>query len=133
MKIKDIYGREVSTSIERYRIEWEKKISIPQKKVKDFFYDSWRFDEVLEEFRIPATRLRIDLLNISRKIAVEVSPKSSHSYNKFFHGERVGGFLASVERDIKKKEWVELAGFKYLLISDENAIESEIIKSGIEL
>lgn len=88
-----------------YKIDWDKVVSKPQKKVKDFLYNYWEFDDVYEELRIPGSKLRIDLLNYSQKVAIEISPESSHSYNKFFHKNRAGGFLASVKRDLDKEKW----------------------------
>lgn len=106
---------EVNVALTKYLIDWERKVSKPQKKVKDFLYPFWKHERVLEEFRIPGSgKLRVDLMKLSgQKVVIEVSPESSHSFNKFFHGSRESGFLASMKRDFEKQEWAEKNGFLY--------------------
>lgn len=115
MKFKKIKGeKEVNVNTSKFLIDWNHKVSLPQQKVKDFLYEFWKYDNVLEEFVIPGSKLRIDLLNLTQNVAVEISPESSHNYNSFFHKTRVGGFLASVKRDFEKQEWIEKNGFIYI-------------------
>lgn len=112
----------VNVSIEKYLIDWEKKVSAPQKKVKDLLFPFWKHEIVLEEFRIPGVgKLRVDLMKVSgQKVIIEISPRSSHSFNKFFHGSREGGFLQAVKRDLDKQEWAEKNGFIYCELRDND-------------
>ena len=52
-------------------VDWDKKVSTPQFKVKSFLQDFWKNDVIVEEFIIPGSKFRIDLFNFSKKIAVE--------------------------------------------------------------
>lgn len=108
----------INVNISKYRIDWDKKVSGPQKKTKDFLRPYWETDVVLEEFMIPGSRLRIDLFNITQKIAIEVSPDSTHkNFNKFMHRTR-GGYLETFKKDLKKQEWIENSGYKYIALTD---------------
>lgn len=112
-------GKLVSLNIKRYLIKWDRKVSGPQKAVKDFLYPYWKYHLVVEEFRIPGSLLRCDLLNLTKKISVEISPESVHgSFNKFFHRSR-SGFLASIVRDVKKQEWLTENGFECINLCEE--------------
>lgn len=132
MKFKTLSGREVNIAVTKYNIDWERKVSKPQKAVKDFLFPWWRQDHVLEEFMIPGSRMRIDLLNLSSRVAVEVSPDSSHKFNKFFHKDRVGGFLASVKRDLKKEEWILANDFKLISVYSTDNLDEIFLEIGIQ-
>lgn len=120
MKFKKLNSNvEIDVNISNYSIDWDKKVSKPQKMVKDFLFPHWKLDRVLEEFMIPGSRLRIDLINMSSKIAVEVSPDSTHkNFNPFMHKNRITGFLGGLKRDSSKYDWIIANGFKYVLITD---------------
>jgi len=110
----------VNVNLSKYTIDWKDGGSKPHLKTKQFLEPYWQFSQVLEEFMIPGSKLRIDILNITSKIAVEISPKGSHSFNPFFHKSRAGGFLASVKRDQSKEEWILENGFQYVCLTDED-------------
>ncbi len=102
-----------------YYIDWNYKVSAPQKMVKDFLRPFWKLDCVLEEFRIPKTLMRLDLFNISRHIVVEISPEQHQEYNEFFHKTRAG-FLSSLKRDMEKRAWAENEGFTFVEIYSDD-------------
>lgn len=107
MKILNYKGKEISINPTQYLIDWNQKVSKPQKKVADFLYPYWKSDLVLQEFRIPGSLLRIDLFNVTKKIIVEVSPDEVHSkFTPFLHGDRVG-FLRKLKADKSKMDWAE--------------------------
>lgn len=108
-------------TIKNYLIDWDKpSVSKPQTTVKNFLYDYWKNCIVLEECRIPGSLLRLDFLNINKKIIIEVSPKNVHDqFNLFFHKTRIG-YLNSLKRDFKKIEWAEAAGYTLLEIYEED-------------
>lgn len=120
MKILNIYGRETNANINRYLINWDRSVSGPQFATKNFLKPYWSHHIVLEEFRIPSSRLRVDLLCIDLKIAIEVSPTSTHStYNPFFHGS-MAGYRSSIKRDLIKQQWCEKNAFKFVEITDQD-------------
>jgi len=111
--------RQVNVNITPYAIDWDHKVSGPQKRVSDFLRPYWKTHVVLSEFRIPRSLLRIDILNINLRCAIEVSPAGSHSYNPFFHKSRIG-FGAAMKRELGKAEWLEKNGFQLCEIFDED-------------
>lgn len=134
MKILNISHKEVSINPERYIIDWDKVVSAPQKIVSDFLYRFWGKDIVLQEFRIPNSLLRIDLFNVTKKVIVEVSPDEVHGeYNLFFHKNRLG-FLKNLKADIKKMNWAERNGFKFVEMNSfdiKNLSVDLLIKKGV--
>ena len=121
MKFKGLTGQSIEINIGKYVLDWNKTSnkSKPQLLVESFLRPYWEKDRVLTEFKIPG-RMRIDLLNINKKIAIEISPSSSHSFNKFFHKDNRLNFLAAVKRDAAKQEWIEKNGFTYVELGDNH-------------
>ena len=118
MILLDIRGRERKISASKYRIEWDKeRASVPQYRAKQFLKKFWIGDTVCEEFIIPGSRLRIDLINFSKMIAVEVSGQQHESFSKFFHKTRIG-FIKSIKRDFQKIKWLEINNIKLVEIYD---------------
>ena len=124
MRLYNINGRLVSKNVVKYRIDWEKSCrSKIQFEVKNFFKDYCENHICYEEFPVFGTRLKVDLINFTRKIAVEVQGDQHNQYNKFFHGGSRDKYLASIKRDMKKINWLEMNEFKVL------EIETKDIKS----
>lgn len=121
MRVVGLNGRQYNLKVADYLIDWHPKreVSAPQAEVKRFLYPFWRTAVVTEETRIPGTRMRIDLINWTKRVVIEVSPQSSHSYNSFFHKSRVG-FSAAVKRDLDKGRWCEANGFTLCELSEED-------------
>jgi hypothetical protein len=118
MTLLDIRGRERSVSFSKYRIDWNlKRASEPQFRTKKFLKEFWLGDLVCEEFVIPGSRLRIDLINFSKMIAVEVSGQQHESFSKFFHKTRIG-FIKSVKRDFQKIKWLEINNINLVELYD---------------
>ena len=104
-----------------YLIDWTgRKVSKPQQKVKDFLFPFFKTDQVLEEFLIPGSKLRVDLMNIDRKIVIEVSPKQHFEFNPFLHGGERLNFLSQIKRDEQKRKWVEKCEFRLVELTDED-------------
>ncbi len=120
MRITNLFGREVSFRHTKYVVDWDKKSkSNLQFTVKQFLKFFWRNDVVLEEFTIPASLLKVDFLNLTKKIAVEVHGRQHQNYVKHFHKSRAG-FKKSFERDKQKEDWIRNSGFKFIEIYDED-------------
>lgn len=113
-------SKQESINLSDYKMDWNRKVSAPQKAVSDFLRRFWEFDTVLLEFRIPGSLLRIDILNISKKIAVEVSPDSVHkNFNPFLHKNR-SEFLKKLKADIAKIAWCEKSGLTFVELNDSD-------------
>lgn len=112
-------NRPVNVNVMKYLVDWDRVVSKPQKQVKDFLFPYWKSHVVLEEFVVPRTRWRMDLINLTRKIAVEVSPDQHQQFNSFFYKNRFE-FGAAIQRDIKKEEWAQKNGFLFIEIFAED-------------
>lgn len=109
----------VSWRLSNCAVDWDKKVSKPQKKIKDLLKPLWFYDRVLEEAYIPGSKKRLDLVNLSKMIVIEVSPDSVHQdFNPFFHGTRCG-LARKMKADHDKEEWCINNGFDYISLDDE--------------
>ena len=104
-----------------YLIDWDppREVSRPQGLVKQFLYPYWKTQICLEEVRIPGSLYRLDIVNATKRIVIEVSPESSHSFNAFFHKNRIG-FGRAIQRDLDKQAWCERNRFKYIELTTED-------------
>lgn len=119
MKLLNIYGRAVSQNVSRYLIDWDApSLSKIQFKTKQFLKNYWKNHTVYEEFPVYGSRLKVDILNATRKIAVEVHGPQHSSYSKFFHGESRLNYLKSIKRDVQKEKWLEQNGFFLVEVYD---------------
>lgn len=127
MRLKNINGRLVNKNVNKFLIDWDDKSrSIVQAKTKKFFQTYWRNDIVYEEFPVYGTRLKVDILNATRKIAIEVQGAQHYQFNPFFHaGSRIK-YQQGIKRDMQKRDWLELNGYKLIEIrEDEVALLSK--------
>jgi hypothetical protein len=118
LKFINLKNRLVDIPINKYNIDWDRAVSKPQKKVKDFLFPYWQYDHCCEEFRIPNSLLRIDIINLVKKIIVEVSPGQHQKFNPFFHKDRFE-FLESIKRDSQKRKFAELNNYTFIELHDE--------------
>jgi hypothetical protein len=128
--------RTVYINAEAYRIDWDRKVSGPQKKVKDFLRQYWDGQSVYEEIPIPGSRKRIDLMNWTSMVVIEVSPAAVHTqFNKFMHKSH-SGFLKTLQTDLKKMDWAEKNGFTFISLNDNQIknLSKELLGSlGVDL
>lgn len=125
----------INVNISKYLINWNRKISAPQLKVKQFLFPFWKNHIVVEEFLIPGSLYRIDLISFTSKVAIEVSPNHVHTqYNKYFHKSRAG-FLKKLQSDTKKLNWAEKNGFIFIELYDEdlNNLSKEYFKKNFDI
>ena len=86
MRLFNLSGRLISKNVSKYRIDWDAHSkSKLQFEVKQFLKEFWLNHIVYEEFPVYGSRMRVDFLNATRKIAVEVNGAQHASFNKFFH------------------------------------------------
>ena len=124
-------GRTVKVNPAKYIAKWDNPSkSAPQFATKFFFKKYWITDLVCEEFKVPGTRLRIDLINFTKKIVVETSGRQHEKFVEFFHGNRAG-FLKSIKRDFTKIKWAESNGFVFMEIYDSETknLSADFIKN----
>ena len=123
MRLFNVNGKLVGKDVVKYRINWNKKCrSKIQFKVKQFLLPYWRNHICFEEFPVYGTRLKVDIINFTRKIAIEVQGNQHYSFNKFFHSNSRMKYLDSIRRDNQKIEWLELNNIKLVEIL-ENEVQ----------
>lgn len=113
-------GKEFSFADKRYLINWDK--AAPSKgaqAVKDFLGANYRFWTWFEEYRIPGTRLKVDFLSTTTKVAIEFHGRQHNTFVKHWHGSR-SGFLSHIKRDVKKEELLEKNGFRLIEMYEED-------------
>lgn len=123
MLFNTLSGKKVSKGISKYKIDWDKKslgkskFGKLQTEVKNFFREFWEKHVVYEELPCfgTGTRMRLDFLNLTQNIAVEVNGPQHDEYIEFFHGDR-RNFGKQIVRDVNKAKWCEINGFNLINI-----------------
>lgn len=112
--------QEVWVNIQKYKIQWDKPTrSKMQSAVKDFLYPYWKTHIVCEEFKVPRSRLRVDIINFTKRVAVEVQGKQHIDYVPFFQGNPTQLFQ-QWGRDAKKERFLEYNGYQLIQILPED-------------
>ena len=121
MRLYNTRGRLVNKNVEKFRIQWdEKSRSNIQFQVKQFLKPFWFGHVVYEEFPVYGSRLKVDIINFTRRIAIEVHGNQHFKFNKFFHNDRRSNWLNSLKRDDDKLVWLEKNGiFVVEILEDE--------------
>ena len=117
-------------------IDWKKKSrSNLQFKVKQFLKPFWEKHVVYEEFPVFGTRMKVDIVNVTKYIAVEVNGQQHGSFNKFFHNNSRYNYFQSLNRDWKKEEWLEKNSFQVIVIeyNEVDFLTEEFIKEKFDI
>ena len=110
-------------------IDWDGKCrSKFQLEVKQFFKEYWKYQICYEEFPVYGTRMKVDIVNATKKIAVEVNGDQHSSYNKFFHGGHKNNYLEQLKRDQIKAEFCEVNDIILVEIYDSDIINKSLFK-----
>ena len=121
MRLLNVNGRLVNKNVQKHRIKWDdKSASKVQFRAKQFFKEYWKSHVVYEEFPVYGTRLRVDLINFTKKIAIEVHGQQHFKFNKFFHSNSRIKFFQSMKRDWEKTEWLELNDIKLVELEEKD-------------
>ncbi len=120
MRLYDIRGRLVNRNILRYQIKWDgKSRSIIQWKVKQFLKPYWQRMACYEEFPVYGSLLKVDILNLTLKIAIEVQGDQHNNFNAFFHNNNRAVYLKGITNDSKKYDWLEKNEIKLIEVNEE--------------
>ena len=135
MTFLDLKGRKKNLNIRKYLVDWNGKTrSKGETALKTFLYPYWRSDIVLQEMPLVGSRMRFDMVNVSKKIVIEVQGCQHNKFVKHFHGTRVGKFLGQIKRDISKHEWCEINDFTLVEVYSEKELTYEFFADkGINL
>lgn len=137
MKVRffNLKGRLVQKNIRL--IDWEKKCrSNIQFQVKRFLKPYWVGHICAEEMPCFGTLLKIDFVNLTLKIAIEVQGQQ-HGEFHYFHGGEPQKYLDSIKRDVIKATWLDKNEFKLVEINydeiDKLSKKFFLEKFGVEL
>lgn len=136
MKLYNIYGKVVGKNVSKYLIDWDgKSRSKVQFNTKQFLKKYWKNHIVYEEFPVFGSRLKVDIINATLKIAVEVHGKQHSSFNKFFHNDSRLNYLKSIKRDVAKEKWLSLNNFQLIEIYEDEVkdLSEEFFKTKFNL
>lgn len=118
-------------------INWEIQLASKlQFKTKLFLKLFWENDAVIEEFYIPGSKLRLDLFNTTKKIAIEVSPASTHEkYSPFFDKGNRFNFLKKIKADESKRNWCKVNNIKLAELNDSDIknLSKELFEEKFEI
>lgn len=121
MRLLNVNGILVNKNVRKYLINWQgKSRSKLQYTFKEFFYPYWKNHIVYEEFPVYGSMLKVDLLNATKKIAVEIQGDQHEAFSKFFHDNSRLKYLQSIKRDVKKEKWLEINEFKFLQLYESD-------------
>lgn len=113
-------GRQVWQADQKYRIKWSKKApSKGAQAVKDFIFKHCSSYIWFEEYRLPGTRLKVDFLSPTKKIAIEFHGKQHVEFNKFFHKTRAA-YYRSFKRDVLKERILVANDYTLVEIFDDD-------------
>jgi hypothetical protein len=117
MRFYTLSGKLVSKNISKYAVNWDKPCrSKVQFATKQFLRPFWSAYICVEEMPVTGTLLKVDFVNLSLKIAVEVNGNQHEKYNPFFHKGNPANYLKGFKNDAKKGLWLEKNGFQLVEI-----------------
>lgn len=122
----------------KYKIDWAKSgASSLETRFRDLIKPFWRNSIVLYQLRIPGCLLRIDFLNVNKKIAVETSGIQHSTFSPFFHRNSRLNYKDGIKRDLDKLKWCEDNNIKLIELYEEDldkfSLEYIIEKFGIDI
>ena len=133
--------RVVDIKINKYLIDWDAKIKRGkhfgqfQYDVKQLVRPYWEKEVVLEEFKLPARSgergKSLDLVNLTRRCAIEVQGRAHYEHVQFFARNKYK-FFQQLKNDDFKAAWCELNGFKLFEVYQDDELNEELLhKLGI--
>ncbi len=120
MNLLNTRGKISKLNVTPYSIRWDgPSKSQLQFKVKQFLKPYWQGHMVYEEFPVfGAKQLKVDILNATLKVAIEVNGPQ-HSQFHYFHNGEPFNYLAGVKNDVKKMEWLLSNDFVFIEINHD--------------
>ena len=111
----------VTLRTSKYIIDWEKDgNSSLEKMFRDLIHPFWTNYIVLFQPRIPGSLLKLDFLNVNKKLVVEIDGEQHGKFNAFFHNKSRANYLSSIKRDLEKEKWCERNSIKLLRLNEED-------------
>lgn len=109
-------GKLINRNVTKYLIKWDEgSLSQAQFKVKQFVKRYWCASICYEEFPVYGSRMKVDLVNMTKKIAIEVNGEQHSEFHYFHNGSRIK-YLNQIKNDVSKSKWLKLNNFKEVII-----------------
>jgi len=125
VRLYNIYGKLTTRKVSKYLIDWDKKSkSKLQFRAKQLLKPYWENHVVYEEFPVYGSLMRVDFLNATKKVAVEVNGRQHTSFVSYFHKSR-SDYLKSIKRDHEKSEWLEKNGYKLIEMEEKDVARGQ--------
>ena len=116
MRLISASGKLVKKSVTSYLIDWDAKSrSIAQYNVKQFLKKYWYHNMVYEEFPVYGTLLKVDILNATKKIGIELHGPQHEEFHYFHNGSRLN-YLKGIKNDCVKAKWLEDNKYQHVII-----------------
>ena len=79
--------------------------------------------------------MKVDLLNATKRVAIEVNGDQHSQFNPFFHKNSRANYLNHIKRDVKKAEWLDLNSFMLIEIYKDDLLnlDREFFKQKFDL
>ena len=79
--------------------------------------------------------MKVDLLNATKKVAIEVNGPQHDSFNSFFHKKSRLNYLKSIKRDVQKAQWLESNGYKLIELTtkDVGSLSEEYLVKNMQI
>jgi len=121
MRLYNVYGKLQSKNVTKFLIKWDSKSrSKLQFAAKQILKEYWENQIVYEEFPVYGSKMKVDFLNATKKIAIEVNGPQHSSFNKFFHSNSRMKYLESIKRDYEKALWLEQNNFTLIELEKDD-------------
>ncbi len=105
----------------KYAIDWDKDgNSSLERQFRDLIKPYWKNQIVLFQLTIPGSQLKLDFLNVNKKLLVEIDGEQHNKFNKHFHNNSRNNYLASMRRDNNKEIWAEQNGITVLHLNQKD-------------
>jgi hypothetical protein len=117
MRLFNLQGKLVNRNVSKYAIRWDGvSKSQLQFRTKQFLKPFWIGCICYEEFPVYGSKMKVDLLNATLKIAIEVNGPQHSSFH-WFHGNNPSKYLTGFKLDMKKIEWLKKNEFQVIEIN----------------
>ncbi len=122
MKIKLLDGTTTNLVLHKYKVKHNgrKQGSKFQTKIWEQLKREFPNDNIFEEVFIPKERFVLDFFIPSIKIVIECQGRQHKEHVKFFHTTKKD-FHNQIDRDLRKKEWCNINGFKLIEIDYDSS------------
>lgn len=117
MRLLNLKGSLVNKNVSKYVIRWDgESKSQLQFRTKQFLKPFWLGCICYEEFPVYGSKMKVDILNATLKVAIEVNGPQ-HSRFHWFHNKNPAAYLSGFKRDMQKIEWLKKNGFQIVEIN----------------